>query len=59
VKAALEGVYKALVEDDFFITILDGTEKAITGVNNLIKAFGGLPGVLSVIGVLVTNIFGK
>ena len=59
VKAALEGVYQALVEDDFFIAILDGTEKAITGVNNLIKAFGGLPGVLSVIGVLVTNLFGK
>lgn len=59
VQAALETLYQALLKDNFFISLLDGTEKAINGVNGLIKAFGGIPGILSTIGSLVTSIFGK
>lgn len=59
VKAAVESVYQSLIDDKFFITLLDGTEKVITGVNNLIKAVGGLPGVLSVVATVFTNLFEK
>lgn len=59
VKAAAESVYQSLIDDKFFITLLDGTEKVITGINNLIKAIGGLPGVLSVVATVFTNLFEK
>jgi len=59
VKAAMEGIYQSIIDDDFFITLNDGLASALRGVNNLIKAFGGVPGVLSVIGTLMTKYFGN
>ena len=59
VRAAWEGVWQVMVDDDFFISMLNGIEKVITGVHTLIDSMGGLKGVMSGMGVLVTSIFGK
>lgn len=59
VKAAAEEIYNDLLNDDFFITILDGFKLFLNGINDTIDAMGGLKGVLITVGALVTNIFKK
>ena len=59
VQASLETVYEKLLDDEFFIKLLNGLEKTITGVDKLIDSMGGLKGVLSVVGVMATKIFEK
>lgn len=49
VRAAWEGMYTDLVNDEAFITMLNSLEKAIELVDDLIDGFGGLGGVLSVV----------
>lgn len=59
VQASLETIYEKLLDDEFFIKLLNGLEKTITGVDKLIDSMGGLKGVLSVVGVMATKIFEK
>ena len=59
VKASLEGIYQQLLDDRAFIGLTNGLEKIITGVSNLIKSFGGLKGVLLLIGTIATSVFEK
>lgn len=59
VQASLETIYEKLLDDEFFIKLLNGLEKTITGVDKLIDSMGGLKGILSVVGVMVTKIFEK
>lgn len=59
VKAAAQGVYQDLIDDKFFIEMLNTLEKIITFVDNLIDNMGGLKGVLITIGSLVTTIFSQ
>lgn len=59
VKAAWEDVYHALIDEDFFIDLLNFIEKNIKGIKNLIGAMGGIPGILTTIGSLVMTVFGK
>ena len=58
VKAAAEAIYKSLIDDDFFIGVDNVIEKTLNGINSLIQAFGGLPGVLAVVGSAFFAIFG-
>jgi TP901 family phage tail tape measure protein len=57
VRAAAEGVYKALLNDDFFIDMLNSIEKVIGFVDHLIDNLGGLKGVLAAIGAIMTKVF--
>ena len=57
VTAAAESVYKALLNDDFFIDTLNSIEKIINFVDRLIDNLGGLKGVLTAIGAIVTKVF--
>ena len=57
VKAALENIYSALINDEFFIDFLNGVEKVITFVDDLIDSLGGLKGVLAAIGAILTKVF--
>ena len=59
VKAAMQSVYSDIIDDKFFIKILNGIEKIITGVDEFIDAIGGLPSVLTLIGSLMTQVFSK
>lgn len=57
VKAAAEGIYNDLLDKDFFTDFDNLFASALNGVDDLIDSLGGLPGVLSVIGTLITQIF--
>lgn len=57
VKAAAQQIYSDLINDKFFITILNGAEKILTFIDDLIDSLGGLPGILSVISTLVFKLF--
>ncbi len=59
VRAAWQALYQDLIDDKFFITITDGLAAILKGVDNLIDGIGGLPGVLSAIGVIITTVFNK
>ena len=57
VTAAAEKIYGALLNDDFFIDMLNGFEKILTFVSQLIDNLGGLQGVLLALGAIVTKVF--
>ena len=57
VKAAAEAVYSSLINDEFFIDLLNSIEKVIGFVDHLIDNLGGLKGVLMAIGAIVTKVF--
>ena len=59
VRAAAEEIYQELLNDDFFITLLDGFKEVLDIINNTIDAIGGLKGVLIAVGAIVTNLFQK
>jgi hypothetical protein len=57
VKAATEAIYSDLINDDFFITILNGCEKILTFIHNIIDSVGGLGGVIAGISAIVLKLF--
>lgn len=57
VKAATQGIYEDLLNDEAFIDVLNIIEKILTYVDNLIDGLGGLGGVLTTIGALLTRAF--
>ena len=59
VRAAMEGIYSKLVDDDFFIGLLNTIEKIISAVDGLIGSMGGFAGVLATVGAISTRVFSK
>ena len=59
VKAASEDFWDTLINDDFFIDLLDIFEKLIVGVNSFTDSIGGVPGLLSGIGIIASTVFGQ
>jgi hypothetical protein len=59
VQTAAEDIYQDLLDEDFFITALNGFEKLLNAVDGLVDGLGGMPGVLITLGSIVTNVFGK
>ena len=59
VKAALEEFYNSILDDKFFITILNGLEKVLIGVKSVVNGLGGLKGVLLLIGSIVLEKYAK
>ena len=58
-KAALEGLYQTLLNDKGFIALTDGLTSITKAVTTLVSAMGGLPGILSTIGMIATKVFSK
>ena len=58
VKAAAEGIYSSLLDDKFFISVLNGFEKILTGVDSVIDSLGGLRGVLPGVILLINKLYG-
>lgn len=56
VQAAAEDIYTSVINDDFFIDILNIFEKFLSTIKNLIDGLGGLKGVLSTITTYVLTI---
>ena len=49
VRASWEELYDTLISDDFFIDLLDAGAKVLDIIDQMIKGFGGVSGLLSVI----------
>lgn len=58
VRAAAETIYQSLLDDKFFITILNGFEKVLKLVDNTIEGLGGMPGVLLLVANAMMRAFG-
>lgn len=59
VRAAAEGIYDKLLDEQFFIGVNKILEGTLSHVGDLIDGLGGLPGVLSVVSSLMLKAFGK
>ena len=59
VRAAAEGVYDSLINEDFFIEFNNNLSTLLEGVEGLIDGLGGMEGVLSMIGSLALRYFAK
>lgn len=57
VRASAEAIYKALLNDKFFITVNNGFSGFLDLINETIKGLGGLKGVLLMIGTIITQIY--
>ena len=56
-KASLETIYGDLINDEGMIKLLNSVTAVINQVENLIKSFGGLPGILLQIGTIAAQVF--
>ena len=59
VRAAAESIYEKLLDDDFFINLLNTVEKLITGFDKFLDRIGGLEGLLTSLGAILTTMFQK
>ena len=59
VGAAAEEIYNQLLNDDFFISLLNGFEKVLGGVSNVIDGLGGLKGILLMVGGIFMRNYAK
>lgn len=59
VRAAAEGIYQDLIDDEFFIDILNGFEKLLEGVDGFVSGLGGMKGVISVVGSMLLTAFAQ
>ena len=57
VKAAAQAIYQDLLDDKFFITILNGFEKILTGIDGFIDSIGGLKTLVPAVGTLFLTLF--
>ena len=57
VEAAAQSIYEKLMNDEFFIDLLNNVEKILGFVDNLIDGLGGLKGVLLTLGAVMTRVF--
>ena len=58
VKATLEEIKNTLLDENDLVPLLNFAEGFLGIVNDLLQAFGGLPGILTTIGALMLNIYG-
>lgn len=59
VETSLENISMKAVNSDFFIGLLNGADKAVNGIDNVIDSLGGFEGVLLTIGTISTQVFSK
>lgn len=57
VRAAAEGIYKSLLNDEFFIDMNNTLADFLGVVDKIIDGMGGVKGILLLVGSLATNVF--
>jgi hypothetical protein len=57
VTAAGEHIYSSLFDDEFFIDLTDGFGAIIEDIGKFIDSIGGLNGVLTTLGLIITKVF--
>lgn len=59
VKASMQTIYEQLINDDAFISLLNGISKVTDFVGNLIDNLGGLKGILLIIGTIFMTTYAQ
>ena len=59
VQSAAESLYSDLLNDEFFIDMLNMIENILSGIDGFIDGIGGLKGVLLGLGVVASKVFEK
>ena len=59
VKASAQDIYDSIINDEFFISLMNGFSSILDFVGDLVDSLGGLPGVLGLLGTIMTKLFGK
>lgn len=59
VKAAAENIYDSLLDDEFFIKLTNAFAIFLEGLGGFVDGFGGMEGVLSMIGGFITQKLAK
>ena len=59
VGAAAEEIYSKLLNDEFFIDILNGFEKFLGGVSDVVDGLGGMKGMLLAISTIIMRRYAK
>lgn len=57
VRASAEGIYKALLNEDFFIDFDNGLASFLSGVEKAVDAIGGLKGIIITLGATFMGIY--
>ena len=57
VKAASEDLFDSVLDENFFIDLLNGFEKVISITADFVDSLNGLPGVLTLIASIMTRVF--
>ena len=57
VKAASEDLFDSILDENFFIDLLNGFEKVISITADFVDSLNGLPGVLTLIASIMTRVF--
>ena len=56
-KAALEGIYNSIFNDQALIKMANSTTKLLEGINDIVDGLGGLPGIVASVGTIFTTVF--
>jgi TP901 family phage tail tape measure protein len=59
VRAALEGIYSTLLDDEFFIDLTDALSVFLEGMEGFFEGMGGMEGVLGTIGAFISQKLAK
>ena len=59
VSAAAQEIYNDLLDDEFFIKLLNGFEGLLSGIGDVIDGVGGLKGVLLIVGSIFMKQYAK
>jgi TP901 family phage tail tape measure protein len=57
VTAAAEKIYSSLINDEFFIDLLNGFEKGLETINGFIEGLGGIEGALGTVSSVFLTMF--
>jgi hypothetical protein len=57
VKASIETIYSSLINEQVIISGLDTLKEFLDIVNGVVNGLGGLPGILTLVGVALTKVF--
>ena len=59
VRASAEGIYQALIDEDFFIGLTNGFASILEGVDGLVTGLGGMKGILTSTGGIILSMYSK
>lgn len=57
VTASAEAIYEALLDDEFFIGLLNFGAEVLDTIDNVIDSLGGFKGVMLALGAIITRVF--